>query len=100
MFKIGDLVEIHYNDERTWFPMEGSPVMNLEGTIARISEIRKMPYKEGYYYVLEFLEIHAKDPNKFEDSMTDLMWQDKHLILHKTIEIKIDDILNLLKEDR
>ena len=97
MFNVGDIVEIHYHgEENGWFPMEGSPVKNLEGSIARISEIKKLAFKDDSYYCLEFIEINAKDPAKFESSMGDLIWKDRHLIPHTNININTDDLLKLL----
>lgn len=97
MFNVGDIVEIHYHgEENGWFPMEGSPVKNLEGSIARISEIKKLAFQNDSYYRLEFIDINAKDLTKFESSMGDLIWKDRHLIPHTDININTDDLLKLL----
>ena len=62
MFEVGDLVMINTPDHMA---MKDSPALNLKGTIARIKAKRNVGYK-NYSYVLEFVEVKAKNPDLFD----------------------------------
>ena len=91
MFNVGDKVIIH--SDIYW--MEGSPVRNLDGTIAEIVEVRQKYLSRTYR--LKFLELKIKDPSKFDEDQCDMAWTDKHLELYVK-DIDINNLESLLKE--
>ena len=92
MFNVGDKVIIH--NDNYWHAMEGSPVRNLDGTIAEIVEVRQKHLSRTYR--LKFLELKIKDPISFEEHQCNLAWEDRHLEPYmKDIDVnKLESILN------
>lgn len=94
MFRVGDVVVI--TDPHDGMSIEGSPIQNLDGTIARIKSIETTPYRHERAYHLEFLEIKAKNMQEVEKYQEDCNWKDKHLqLLIKDCEM---DIMSLFGE--
>lgn len=80
MFKTGDKVVI-VNKYNTAMP--DSPVMNLEGTIATVTEAVQIgnPLYPGAHvrYKLHFEDIKAKKPDLYEPGQQSICWTDRHL---------------------
>lgn len=80
MFKTGDKVVI-VNKSNTAMP--DSPVINLEGTIATVTEavqIGNPSYGATYMrYKLHFEDIKAKKPDLYEPEQQSMCWTDRHL---------------------
>ena len=81
MFKVGDIVELVYPPYPVY---EGSAIDNLVGTIAKIKEVslrQKFQTTFEATYHIEFIEIHMKDKNCFEESQANYSWKDQHFKL-------------------
>ena len=99
MFNKGDIVEIYNNGTMA---MPDSPVLNLEGTVAEIVDVRKN--KSLVYYWLKFIDIKAEKPELVkgdEEHLEKLYWRDHHLRLLTgnlitNVKIDEDDIMDLL----
>lgn len=78
MFKTGDKVVI-VNKSNTAMP--DSPVINLEGTIATVTEAVQIGlYGPAYVrYKLHFEDIKAKKPDLYEPEQQFICWTDRHL---------------------
>lgn len=80
MFKTGDKVVI-VNKYNTAMP--DSPVINLEGTIATVTEaveIGTLLYAGAHTrYKLHFEDIKAKNPDLYEPEQQYIAWTDRHL---------------------
>lgn len=82
MFKTGDKVVI-VNKYNTAMP--NSPVINLEGTIATVTEAVQVGDRDPFYaeayvrYKLHFEDIKAKKPDLYEPEQQSICWTDRHL---------------------
>ena len=92
MLNIGDIVEIKYHGSE-YGVMPGAPALNLKGTIAEIVDVIK--HFNSYTYRLEFIDVKAKDPNKFEESQANLLWRDEHLVLISSPKYEDIDTMDL-----
>ena len=71
--------------------MPESPCLNLEGTTAEIVEVNSNRYK------LRFINVYAKNWDKFDTKQATMYWTDKHLIpARKPVNIDETDILTLV----
>lgn len=89
MFQKNDVVEINYHGNPN-LAMSGSPCLNLQGTIAKIKDVKFNGYYSKARYTLEFIDIHAKDYTRYEKNQEDLYWKDEHLIPFKEEQYDFD----------
>lgn len=94
MFKVGDIVQIHYH-RLDGLAMPGSPVLNLDGTIAEVIEVVKR--YNGLHYKLEFIDVKAVNIKRFKKSQAFLTWKDEHLLFISHPEYKEIDPMELFE---
>ena len=94
MFKVGDIVQIHYHG-LDGLAMPGSPVINLDGTIAEVIEVVKR--YNSQYYKLEFIDVKAVNMERFEENQAFRTWKDEHLLFVSHPEYKEIDPMELFE---
>ena len=97
MFEVDDVVMIYANDKLRREATPSSPLLNLEGSICKIKQVRKPTdsHRETSY-AFEMIELHAENPKLYESWQCDLAWTDGCFVLaEKDVEIAKDEILEL-----
>ena len=94
--KKDDLVQISMTDTVRSRCFDGSPAINLEGSVCKIKEVKEDG--AGKYYTLKMIELHAKDPSAFDEFQLDMTWRDKHLVSFIREEIDIMSVYEVENE--